>query len=651
MMNPDKHLLWFLRASTAFLIAGLTALWVLMGSSCANQGMGPDGGLRDSIAPEVVRSIPENYQTNVKENQIEVIFNEYVVPDNLNEKLVVSPPLAQRPTIRTKGRGIVVKINEDLIPDRTYSIDFKDGIKDYNEGNKIESFRMIFSTYDQLDTLQIKGKLLDAFTLLPVVNSVMTLYTIDNDSAFRTLKPDFIARTDKHGRFLFDNLPQKEYKLYGLTDGDNNLMYNQPAEQIAFVDSSIQVNAVYMEVVDTIYHQPDTLQSVAGSLKTDTLSATVHTEPSDSLLNPVFVTRGITRFSPDSIVCLHFTEKRLNRYIKSYKRPERERISLQFTEALCDSFQYRLLQFSDSLIWSYDEYSVRRDSIEFWITDSLVASTDTLLMAVRYMKTGRDETTALSVDTIKLIYSDPVVKRGKQEQEEVDDEAQKAKLFPISLSLSGNEVDLNRRIELIMALPIDSLPAEAIGFSKFIDDSTTVEAPYTLEKVPDSKRKFVINHSLSEATKYRLKIDSAAVFSVTGIPNKTFESTFKTQKADFYGSIILDIQGFEGKGIVYLLRNSEKEEVVDIVHLPNGSQEITFSYVKPEKYRIKLLHDLDGNGEWTTGSLNERRQPERVYYFPKILKVRSNWDSRERWDINQGIIVPKELYDDEQDKK
>jgi hypothetical protein len=587
----------------------------------------------------------------VKENQIEVIFNEYVVPDNLNEKLVVSPPLAQRPTIRTKGRGIVVKINEDLIPDRTYSIDFKDGIKDYNEGNKIESFRMIFSTYDKLDTLQIKGKLLDAFTLLPVVNSVMTLYTIDNDSAFRTLKPDFIARTDKHGRFLFDNLPQKVYRLYGLTDGDNNLMYNQPIEQIAFVDSFINVNAVYIEVVDTIYHQSDSLQNATDLPKTDILSATGQAEPSDSLVNPVFVTRGITRFSPDSIVCLHFTEKRLNRYIKSYKRPERERISLQFTEALCDSFQYRLLQFSDSLIWSYDEYSVRRDSIEFWITDSLVASTDTLLMAVRYMKTGRDETTTLSIDTIKLIYSDPVVKRGKQEKEEVDDEAHRAKLFPISLNLSGNEVDLNRKIELVMALPIDSLPAGAIEFNKFIDDSTLVDVPFSFEGVPGSKRKFAINHSLSEATKYRLKIDSAAVFSVTGIPNKTFESTFKTQKADFYGSIILDIQGFEGKGIVYLLRNSEKEEVVDIIHLPDGAQEITFSYVKPEKYRIKLLHDLDGNGEWTTGSLIERRQPERVYYFPKILKVRSNWDSRERWAINQGIVVPKELYDDEQDKK
>jgi hypothetical protein len=156
---------------------------------------------------------------------------------------------------------------------------------------------------------------------------------------------------------------------------------------------------------------------------------------------------------------------------------------------------------------------------------------------------------------------------------------------------------------------------------------------------------------LTESTKYKLEIDSASVYSLTGIPNNELKTTFKTQKSDFYGTIILEIQGYEGNGIVYLLKNSDKEEVLDTVHFTGKEKTLTFHFLKPEKYRVKLLDDRDGNGEWTTGSLLDRRQPERVYYFPKIVKVRSNWESKDSWTIDRGTVIPKKLVDDDLEKK
>ena len=63
---------------------------------------------------------------------------------------------------------------------------------------------MLFSTYDNIDTLRISGYLLDALTLNPVENATATLYTIDEDAVFSTMRPDFIAKVDKEGYFLFD---------------------------------------------------------------------------------------------------------------------------------------------------------------------------------------------------------------------------------------------------------------------------------------------------------------------------------------------------------------------------------------------------------------------------------------------------------------
>jgi len=592
----------------------------LLTFSCANQGVGPGGGPRDSIAPVVIKSIPEPYQTKVTENQIEVIFNEYVQVDKLNEKLVISPPLSQKPLIRLKGKGVLLKLNEDLIPDRTYSVDFKDGIKDYNEGNVLESFRMIFSTYDELDTLRIAGKLLDAFTLAPIENGVVTLYNLDEDSVFRTRKPDFIAKTNKSGRFLFDNLPHDGYKLYALVDGDNNLMYTQPSEKIAFIDSFLFVNALFVAKTDTLIMEGDTV-----------------------------VSQGYTQFLPDSITCLVFSEKQFNQYIRTQKRPERERISIGFTESLCDSFVFDLVGKTDTTIWYYSELNQKRDSVDIWITDSLIAARDTLLLSVDYLKTLRDGTNLFGTDTVKFIYTAPKIRKTKKE--ESDTEKVKTKpTFQFSSNLKGGDCDLNLKVSLETQWPVDTLPNEKIRFEKLTSDTSSVTVPFTLIPEMGSKRKYQMDFKMEEATRYKLSVDSATIFSSTGIPNAPWQLSFKTQKADFYGSIILDIQGFEGKGIMYLLRNSDKEEVVDTLHY-QGQKEVTFHYVKPEKFRVKLLDDRDGNGEWTTGELTSRRQPERVYYFPKVIKVRSNWESKESWLIDPSKIEGKSLIDNDQEQK
>lgn len=57
-----------------------------------------------------------------------------------------------------------------------------------------------------------------------------------------------------------------------------------------------------------------------------------------------------------------------------------------------------------------------------------------------------------------------------------------------------------------------------------------------------------------------------------------------------------------------------------------GQERITFSELLPGEYQFRFLEDTDKNGKWTTGSFPDKQQPEKVYNFPQVLKVRANWE-------------------------
>ena len=44
-------------------------------------------------------------------------------------------------------------------------------------------------------------------------------------------------------------------------------------------------------------------------------------------------------------------------------------------------------------------------------------------------------------------------------------------------------------------------------------------------------------------------------------------------------------------------------------------------------------------------------QPEEVVYYPKIIKVRSNFEYKETWDIKYKPDYKKELIDEELEKE
>ena len=131
--------------------------------NCANRGT-PSGGEIDKTPPVIVKSIPENYSTNFSAKEIRIYFDEYVKTKNLQQQLIISPPMKSQPEITPLGSAskyINIKIYDTLLPNTTYAFNFGNSIVDNNEENPYPYYRYVFSTGENIDSLTVSGNIMD----------------------------------------------------------------------------------------------------------------------------------------------------------------------------------------------------------------------------------------------------------------------------------------------------------------------------------------------------------------------------------------------------------------------------------------------------------------------------------------------------------
>ncbi len=583
-------------------------------TSCANQGM-PVGGVKDTIAPVLLESNPRFGALNFTGSEVRLSFNEFIISDAVSEELVVSPPLLKRPSVRTRQRSLIVSFNESLKPDATYSLDFKNSVVDNNERNPYLNLRMTFSTGDQLDTLRVAGSVKDGFNLEPAEKFLVMLHSNLHDSAFSRLVPDYIARTDEKGLYLFDNVREGSYRLYALEDINSNMLYDAGAELMAFADSIIVPSAVFMAAPDTL---------VSGS---------------DSLL-----ISGTTTFLPGPIYLRSFIESVQEQFIDKAVRENRYRHQIVFNEPAADTLAIRLLGDNRS-DWYLLEHNKDRDSLVLWVTDTLLAAADTLRLEIDFMQLGTER--KVQTDTLLMVFSEPDrpdSRRRGRDEEEVPEVVQ----FTFSDNIKTGGHDLN--VPLILTTP-QPLKDFDLGLVRLFEAEDLSETPLPVQLVSDTTRwrSWILDYNWKPFTQYVFEVDSAAAVSIYGTSSRKFSKKFTTQKEDFYGRIVLELSSVDDHLILQLLENTKEEKVLRSLFVRNDGRHI-FDYLAPAKYKVKVVYDSNGNGKWDSGSFGSGIQPERVAYLPEITRVRSNWDNVFQWDMSYDSTFPKNLIDKEEEE-
>jgi len=216
-------------------------------ASCANRGT-PTGGEKDEEPPVILKAVPENFSTNFKGDEIKIYFDEYVKIKDLRKQLIISPPMDTEPTIipmSVASRYISIKIKDTLQANTTYAFNFGESIVDNNEGNPYPYYRYVFSTGETIDSLSVKGYVVDALLEKPDTFVSVMLYDVDStytDSIVYKEKPRYITNTlDSLTSFSIDNIKAGTYKLIALKDKNSNYKFNQKADKIAFKEGFITV--------------------------------------------------------------------------------------------------------------------------------------------------------------------------------------------------------------------------------------------------------------------------------------------------------------------------------------------------------------------------------------------------------------------------
>ena len=228
----------------------------------------PSGGDKDVSAPNLISVEIIDKVGKINEKTISFEFDEYIQLNKWSEYFYISPPLNDKAAKKIKGRSLYLSINEELADKTTYHVSLNLCIKDNHEGNILDTLDYMFSTNKHFDTLNIAGNLRDSYTLDPVKNAWIMLFSKETDDTliFKNA-PSFVSKTNKDGFFYFPNLKSEKYKIVSLTGFDwvydNNEKISFKVENISAKTDSFVSLFSFDPIIstDSIYSSNLILQS------------------------------------------------------------------------------------------------------------------------------------------------------------------------------------------------------------------------------------------------------------------------------------------------------------------------------------------------------------------------------------------------------
>lgn len=594
--------------------------------SCASIGR-PEGGPLDEAPPVFLGSTPDMGATNVNKTKITLHFDEFIKLENTAEKVVISPPQLQQPIIRPIGKRVVVSLEDSLKANTTYTIDFGDAIIDNNEGNPLGDFTFTFSTGDVIDTLAMSGVVLNANDLEPIKNILVGLHGNLNDSAF--MKEPFIrvARTDSRGLYTIHGIAPGKYKIYALQDADQNYMFSQKNERIAFMDS------VYIPTIEE-------------RIKQDTIWK-------DTLTIDTIYDRTYTHFLPDDIVLRAFKEDFYNQYLVKHERTIENKLTLYFSEYPKEQPEIKGINFDTSTL--VPDYNLKGDTIyNYWIKDSLVFAKDTLFAQLNYQYTDTLNELVAKTDTLRFTFKHKKEDDKRKKKEEEEEKEAKTVFLPMNSDISSN-LNVYDIITLAFDQPIETFDESKIHLS--IKKDTLWNELSDIEFKQDSTniKAYSLFNSWTPGASYKFTVDSLAFKSIYGLETDGYEQEFSVKKLNEYGTVLFNVSGYDTNLAAFIELLDDKDNVIRTLDVNNATA--NFYYLDPGKYGARIIIDWNRNGKWDTGNYEEGLQPEPVYYYPQFIEFKANWTTNQDWNVTETPLPKQKLNDlkkqkpDEEKKK
>ncbi len=512
----------------------------------------PQGGPRDQEAPKVLEENPKNLSTNFKGKSVEITFDEYFKLSNEFTEVSISPAHEVPPVLKIKQKTLTINFKDSLETNTTYTINFGKAIQDVNESNIVKNYSYVFATGDELDSLQINGKVISSNDNKEVKDITVFILPISRDSIFGKKKPSIYTITDSAGNFSLKNLREDKYRIYALKENGADRIYNSPTEEIAFLKDSINLSKDTSGIILKLFKEvPESFRTTEQKLENDGKIKLIFNRP---IVKP-------------SITFLDNTD---------IKAP-------------------------------IIEFNTKGDSLAVWLKE---ISFDSLKVVINEDKTP--------LDTITF--------RRSQK-----DEYKRTILF--NNNLTSGKIAPQQALTLLFNFPIAKIDESRIGL--YID--STKLGGLTFKKLLPSERKYELQYKWQVKKPYTLVLEDDAVTDIYGTTNKELKLSFELDEIENYGNLSLKINKTDSAKNYIVQLITEKGDIYRQTAITKPSTTITYNYIPTNKYLVKIIEDINSNGEFDTGNLRLKRQPEKVYIFDKEIVTRANWDREEALD------VPKEF--------
>ena len=584
-------------------------------TKCAST-MTPTGGPKDTIPPVIIYMEPNNFTTNIDTlhtPKILIGFNEYVQIKDLQKELYTSPAMKKKPSVVRRGQAIVVTIKDTLKPNTTYAINFGSSISDNNEGNPLHSMRYVFSTGPEIDSMYMSGYTADSYKADSVSKSFIYFFIADSverpkdwDSTMFKHKPDVIARAEKNGIFIAQNLKPVDYRIYAFEDTNGNMEYEPSIDQIGFLD--------------TVYNP----KNMPGFyIWFDSLRKYPSADP--QLYFRMFKDRRFTRQTLSA-------QERLNKHkaMLYFGAPNPEVTSIRF-----DSIP------EDRVI--YDPKTVGKDTVALWFDMAPEELPDTIKGEITYFKHDSVNNLVETTDKLRLAWVKVETKEERKKREELEKEREKAEKngeewvepevpnpFKVTIPSSG---DYNKDKEFNMEFdyPLTKFDTAAISMtmtSENITEPQTVKFHFVQDTI--NRQKYRLQTEWEPNAKYELLIPAGTFENVARESNDTLKYSYSGSNPDKFALINVKVTGTHPKAkYIMQLTNAQGKVQKEISNVTPGKY--TFEYVTPGDVMLRVVEDMNANGKWDTGDMVLMRQPERTEIFKnedgvELITTKENWE-------------------------
>ena len=605
--------------STAIVLLFVAALF----TKCATT-MVPEGGPKDTLPPVIVAMSPNNFTTMVDTlhpPKIYVEFNEYVQIKDQHKELYTSPQMKKKPSVVRRGKGIVVTIKDTLRPNTTYAINFGSAIQDNNESNPLHAMRYVFSTGAEIDSMYMSGYTADSYKADSVSKSFIWFYIADSvetpkdwDSTMFKHKPHVIARAEKNGIFIAQNLKPVRYRIYAFEDTNDNMEYEPSVDQIGFLDSTY--NPMEMPGFNIWY---------------DSLRHYPSAEP--QLYFRMFTDRRFTRQT-----------------LSAQERPSQHKAMLYFGSANPNVTKIEFDSIpSDKVI--YDPQTIGKDTVALWFDMPSEELPDTIKGNITFFKHDSinnlvETTEKLRLAWVKTESKEEIKEREKQEKEreraekagEIYEEPKVENPFKVTMNTSG-ELNKDKNIDMEFEYPLTKFDSTQITLNIIKEKEEPRAVKFHIVKDTANIRKYQIRANWEATQKYELLIPAGVFSNVAQEQNDTLKYSYTGSDPNKYAIVKVNVRNGRPRAH-YILQLTDKSGKTqkEIFNATNGSY--VFEYVSAGEAMLRVVEDINANGKWDTGDMVLMRQPERTEIYKnendeELFTTKENWEFELDVDMNK----------------